>query len=56
MERQYNDHKIVVGLMELLFLTGWLHDYDGINWTLIADVVFDDMGPFVEQIKDILAE
>lgn len=33
-----------------------VHDYDGINWTLIADVIFDDMGPFVEQIKGILAE
>lgn len=28
-----------------------VHDYDGINWSLIADVIFDDMDPFVEQVK-----
>lgn len=33
-----------------------VHDYDGINWTLIADVIFDDMAPFVERVKEILAE
>lgn len=31
-----------------------VHDYDGINWSLIADVIFDDMEPFVMQVKDIL--
>ena len=31
-----------------------VHDYDGINWTLIAEVIFDDMQPFVEQVKQIL--
>lgn len=30
-----------------------VHDYDGINWSLIADVIFDDMNPFVEQVKSI---
>ena len=33
-----------------------VHGYDGINWSLIADVIFDDMAPFVEQVKGILAE
>lgn len=33
-----------------------VHDYDGINWTLIADVIFDDVAPFVEQVKRILQE
>ena len=33
-----------------------VHDYDGINWSLIADVIFDDMDPFVEQVKSILSE
>lgn len=33
-----------------------VHDYDGINWSLIADVIFDDMNPFVEQVKSILSE
>ena len=31
-----------------------VHDYDGINWSLIADVIFDDMEPFVMQVRDIL--
>lgn len=33
-----------------------VHDYDGINWTLIAEVIFDDMQPFVEQVEKILTE
>lgn len=31
-----------------------VHDNDGINWSLIADVIFDDMDPFVMQVRDIL--
>lgn len=33
-----------------------VHDYDGINWSLIAEVIFEDMGPFVEQVKNTLSE
>lgn len=33
-----------------------VHDYDGINWSLIAEVIFNDMDPFVEQVKNILSE
>lgn len=33
-----------------------VHDYDGINWSLIADVIFDDMPVFVEQVKAIIGE
>ena len=33
-----------------------VHDYDGINWSLIADVIFDDLAPFAEQVKNILSE
>ena len=32
------------------------HDYEGISWSLIADVIFSDMAPFVEQVSAILAE
>lgn len=32
-----------------------VHDYDGINWSLIAEVIFHDMAPFVQQINQILA-
>ena len=31
-----------------------VHDYDGINWSFIVDVIFDDMDPFVQEIKIIL--
>ena len=31
-----------------------VHDYYGIHWSLIADVIFDDMEPFVMQVRDIL--
>ena len=50
---QYPDipWSVVSGLRHRL-----VHDYDGINWTLIADVIFDDMEPFVAQVKQILAE
>ena len=33
-----------------------VHDYEGINWSLIADVIFCDMAPFVEQVNSILDE
>ena len=42
---------VVAGLRHRL-----VHDYDGINWSLIADVIFSDMAPFVEQVSAILAE
>ena len=31
-----------------------VQDNGGINWSLIADVIFDDMDPFVMQVRDIL--
>lgn len=30
-----------------------VHDYDGINWEIIANVVFGEMEEFVNQIKKI---
>lgn len=33
-----------------------VHDYEGINWSLIADVVFDDMPNFIRQIQGIIDE
>ena len=32
-----------------------VHDYDGINWSLIAEVIFHDMAPFAQQVNQILA-
>ena len=42
---------VVAGLRHRL-----VHDYEGINWSIIADVIFNDMSPFVEQIRAILEE
>lgn len=33
-----------------------VHDYDGINWSIIVEVVFEDMEPFVEEVRKILFE
>ena len=33
-----------------------VHDYDGINWSIIVDVVFEDMEPFSEAVSKILEE
>ena len=33
-----------------------VHDYDGINWTIISEVIFGDMPGFVDQIKAICKE
>ena len=32
-----------------------VHDYDGINWTIIVEVLFTDMAPFIQSVQDILA-
>ena len=33
-----------------------VHDYEGINWSLIADVIFDDMEAFVIQVRSIVQD
>ncbi len=43
--------RVVSGLRHRL-----VHDYEGVNWTLIAEVIFYDLPAFVEQVKNILAE
>lgn len=32
-----------------------VHDYDGINWIIIVEVLFEDMEPFVTAVNAILA-
>ena len=39
---------VVAGLRHRL-----VHDYDGINWSIIVEVIFDDMDVFAEQIRNI---
>ena len=31
-----------------------VHDYEGINWSIIVEVIFDEMNDFVESIKKFL--
>ena len=31
-----------------------VHDYDGINWSIIVEVIFDEMDDFVKSIENIL--
>lgn len=31
-----------------------VHDYDGTNWNIIADVVFEELPVLIEQIKELL--
>ena len=52
-KKQYTNvpWSVVSGLRHRL-----VHDYDGINWSIIADVIFSDMTSFVKEIKDILLE
>ena len=30
-----------------------VHDYDGINWTIIVEVVFSDLDPFVDAVREV---
>lgn len=30
-----------------------VHDYDGINWSIIADVVFNEMDDFIASVKEL---
>ena len=30
-----------------------VHDYDGINWSIIVEVLFEDMEPFVQEVRQI---
>ena len=32
-----------------------VHNYEGINWSIIVEVVFHDMNDFVRQIADIVS-
>ena len=31
-----------------------VHDYDGTNWNIIADVVLDELPILIDQLKEIL--
>jgi uncharacterized protein with HEPN domain len=31
-----------------------VHDYDGTNWNIIAEVVYDEIPKLIEQVKDLI--
>ena len=31
-----------------------VHDYEGINWSVIVEVVFDEMEPFISAVKTLI--
>jgi len=31
-----------------------VHDYDGINWSIIVEVIFEEMGEFVNSIEKLI--
>lgn len=31
-----------------------VHDYEGINWSIIVSVIYEEMDPFVAQVRTIL--
>lgn len=33
-----------------------IHDYDGVNWSIIAEVIFDEMDSFAEAVNQILTQ
>lgn len=40
---------IVAGLRHRL-----VHDYEGVNWSIIVEVLFEDMEPFVQSLRELL--
>ena len=50
-KKQYPDiiWSIVAGLRHRL-----VHDYEGINWSIIVEVIFDEMDDFVNSINQII--
>lgn len=40
---------VVAGLRHRL-----VHDYDGINWSIIVEVIFDEMEQFVDSVTQIV--
>lgn len=41
---------LVAGLRHRL-----VHDYEGINWSIIVDVIFHEMQPFIDSLKILVA-
>lgn len=33
-----------------------VHDYDGVNWNIIVEVIFEEMEPFINAVREIQEE
>lgn len=53
LKKQYPDipWNMVSGLRHRL-----VHDYDGINWSIIAEVIFEDMPQFASSVAEVCTE
>lgn len=53
LKKQYPDipWNMVSGLRHRL-----VHDYDGINWSIIAEVIYEDMPQFAASVAAVIAE
>ena len=51
LKAQYPDipWSVVAGIRHRL-----VHDYDGVNWSIIVEVIYDEMPGFIETIEGVL--
>ena len=49
-----NSHTNIPWLMIAGLRHRLVHDYEGTNWNIIAEVVFDELPIMIEQIKELL--
>lgn len=55
LSREYkNDHNEIQWAMIAGLRHRLVHDYDGTNWNIIADVVFEELPVLVEQLEKLL--
>ena len=55
-----NEYKKAHGEVQWAMIAGvrhrLVHDYDGTNWNIIADVVFDELPVFIRQLEKIIGD
>ena len=49
-----NEHKDVQWKMISGLRHRLVHDYDGINWSIISDIVLDELPELVKQLKTLI--
>lgn len=53
-EEYKNSHNEISWLMIAGLRHRLVHDYDGINWNMIANVVYEELPILIEQLKKLL--